>query len=301
MNIVTSIILILQLYNLSCQNPKISEKRRIDHQYHSDYTTLNVSVKNDSIKTYDLDSAFANPYKVIHLIISPINNNPYTKYIDLHHLPPMIGKLSNLKILEISCLEKLEDLPVEIGQLGKLEKLIINNGNGCVMNITIPNSIGLLQNLKELTLYGALDAAYLIRMDSLDNTKNPLSVIKNLPNELGQLKNLEVLDLGRNGLKYFPPQIEHLIHLKRLLLEYSQIEEIPAFISDLNELHELDLSKNGHVRFPDSMKQMKNLSVKMGDNDLTRMEQLELMYRFPDISFDFENEYSDGNEEPTQY
>src|SRR6266480_1324363 len=68
-----------------------------------------------------------------------------------------LGGLINLKELEISCLENLEDLPVEIGQLKKLEKIIIDNGNGCRMNVSIPASIAELTNLKVLRLFGALD------------------------------------------------------------------------------------------------------------------------------------------------
>jgi Leucine-rich repeat (LRR) protein len=301
MKTMTLIVLFLQL--VCCgfvQSPKISVGISKGVQYdNANIISKNLLLKTDSTITFDLDSAFAYPKKIIHLIIYPIYDKPYTfQYSDLHHLPTQLGTLLNLKILEIHCLEKLEDLPVEIGQLKKLERLIINNGNGCVMNIKLPNSIGQLQNLKELTLYGALDAAYFIRQDSIEKTKNPLSVVKYLPNELSNLKNLEVLDLGRNGINYFPPQIEHLIHLKSLLFEYSQIKAIPAFISNLHELHELDLSKNGHVKFPDSMKQMKNLKIKLGDNGLTLKEQQELKDRFPNIIFDFENEYFGGNEEP---
>jgi hypothetical protein len=115
----------------------------------------------------DLDSAIMYANKVNHLVIEP-RYNPVTKiskYLDLQNLPKEIGQLKNLRILELHCLEKLDELPIEIGQLIRLERIIINNGNGCVMNIKIPNSIGKLQNLKELTLYGAIDARYFIRMD----------------------------------------------------------------------------------------------------------------------------------------
>lgn len=302
METINLIVLFLQL--ICCvfvQNSKKEVEKSKEIQYdNANIITNNLLLKTDTTITYNLDSALISPKNIIHLVLYPIYDKPNTfQYRELLHLPTQLGTLLNLKILEIGCFEKLEDLPVEIGQLKKLERLIINNGNGCVMNIKLPNSIGQLQNLKELTLYGALDAAYFIRDDSINKTKNPLSVLKYLPNELSNLKNLEVLDLGRNRINYFPPQIEHLINLQSLLLEYSQIKEIPAFISNLHELQELDLSKNGHVKFPDSMKQMKNLKIKLGDNGLTRKEQQELKDRFPNIIFDFENEYFEGNEEPT--
>src|SRR6266487_6490034 len=76
----------------------------------------------------------------------------------IKHLPSQLGTLINLVELDISCLENLEDLPSEIGNLTKLEKLIIDNGDSCQMNISLPESMGSLTNLKVLRLYGAIDA-----------------------------------------------------------------------------------------------------------------------------------------------
>ena len=255
---------------------------------------------NDTLTLNDLDSALDVPDKVFHLIIEPRFNpsSRIPKYSDLKHLPSELGSLVNLKILEIRCLEKLEDLPFELGQLEHLEKLIIDNGNGCVMNISIPSSIGKLHNLKELTLHGAINATYFQREDSLNKTINPLSKVNHLPLEISDLLALEILDLGRNHFDYFPPQIEHLINLKALRLEYSRIKEIPSFISKLKSLQELNLGKNGHVKFPDSLKEMQNITIKLSDNGLTINEQRELKERFPNITFDFQNDYG-GNEEPT--
>jgi hypothetical protein len=98
----------------------------------------------------NLAQALASPERVTSLSI----NESVSK---TKHLPPKRGALINLKELEISCLENLEDIAVEIGQLQKLEKIIIDNGNGCRMNVSIPASIGELTNLKVLRLYGALD------------------------------------------------------------------------------------------------------------------------------------------------
>jgi hypothetical protein len=43
--------------------------------------------------------------------------------------------------MDMSCLENAEDLPQEIRNLTKLEIVVIDNGNGCQMNISIPASI----------------------------------------------------------------------------------------------------------------------------------------------------------------
>src|SRR5436309_11715866 len=81
-----------------------------------------------------LEQAFVAPEKATTLSI--------TKYDPaIKHLPSQFGTLVNLVELDISCLESLEDLPNEIGNLTKLEKLIIDNGDSCQMNISLPESM----------------------------------------------------------------------------------------------------------------------------------------------------------------
>src|SRR3712207_677575 len=98
-----------------------------------------------------LEAAFKAPDKVKRLVLQ--SEDP-----ELKHLPARMGTLVNLETLELACLEKLEDLPEEIGALRKLEQLIIDNGNGCSMNVQLPRSVGRLESLRVLRLYGALDA-----------------------------------------------------------------------------------------------------------------------------------------------
>src|SRR5213083_1896205 len=97
----------------------------------------------------NLAQALASPERVTSQSIKEFDPN-------MKQMPTKLGALINLKELEISCLENLEDIPVEIGQLKKLEKLIIDNGNACLMNVSIPASIGEITNLKVLRLFGAL-------------------------------------------------------------------------------------------------------------------------------------------------
>ena len=162
----------------------------------------------------NLAQALASPERVTSLSIKEYDPN-------IKHLPPKLGALTNLKELEISCLENLEDIPVEIGQLKKLEKIIIDNGNGCGMNVSIPASIGDLTNLKVLRLYGALAPSEIG------------SSVKPLPATIAKLQNLEELDLGGNGLRTIPPEISDLKNLKKLGLDYNDLHDPPSFIGDL--------------------------------------------------------------------
>jgi Leucine-rich repeat (LRR) protein len=211
------------------------------------------------------------------------------------HLPSQIGTLINLKELYISCLENIEDLPQEIGNLTKLEKLVIDNGNGCQMNVSIPESIGNLKKLKVLRLYGALDAR---EFSSRSNTSR--SQIKRLPESMKYLTNLEELDLGRNGMKTVPPQIAFLHNLKKLVLDANEIHEIPAFVGNLKNLQELSVCANPKVKLPESLSVIKGLKICIGNNYLTLKDQEQLRSAFPHTTFLFENEYDDdaANEEP---
>jgi hypothetical protein len=214
----------------------------------------------------------------------------------IKHLPSQLGTLINLVELKISCFENLEDLPIEIGNLKKLEKLIIDNGNGCQMNVTIPESIGGLTSLKVLRLYGALDSS----RKQYEKPGSLFSQVKSLPGTLEKLQNLEELDLGRNGIKAVPSQIASLHKLKKLTLDYNDIHELPAFIGNLNNLQELSIFANRGVTLPQSLSNLNGLKIFMGVNKLTLKDQENLRSRFPKVIFSFENgEYddADNNEE----
>jgi len=204
---------------------------------------------------------------------------------EMKHLPPGLGRLVNLEALEISCLEKLVDLPEELGQLQKLEELVIDNGNGCTMNVSLPRSIGRLSSLRVLRLYGALDPRDLEQKRPGKN--------KALPDTLGELQKLEELDLGRNGLSTVPPQVASLRGLKKLALDYNDLRAIPAFVGDLPDLQELSVNANGGVALPPSLAKLKGLKIYMGNNRLTLAAQRSLRARFPNAVFSFENEYDD--------
>ncbi len=205
---------------------------------------------------------------------------------EMKHLPPGLGRLVNLEALEMACLEKLEDLPEELGQLRKLRELVIDNGNGCSMNVALPRSVGRLANLRVLRLYGALDGR-----DVGEPARNVQSKV--LPDSLAELQGLEELDLGRNGLRSVPPQVASLRGLKKLSLDYNDIRQVPAFVGELPNLQELSVNANGGITLPASLAKIKGLKVYMGNNRLKLAAQKQLRTRFPNAVFSFENEYDD--------
>jgi Leucine-rich repeat (LRR) protein len=234
-----------------------------------------------------LEKAFVEPLKVKRLVLQ--NEDPETR-----HLPARLGTLVNLESLELACLEKLEDLPEEIGSLRKLRELVIDNGNGCSMNVSLPRSIGQLENLRVLRLYGALDGREMDGEEAAGKSKsNPL------PDTLANLSRLEELDLGRNGIEAVPSQVGSLRGLKKLGLDFNAISEAPSFVGNLTNLEELSLRSNGGIKLPDSLAGVKGLRIFMGNNKLTLQDQRRLRARFPSAVFNFENEFDDdaANEE----
>ncbi len=122
----------------------------------------------------------------------------------------------------------------------------------------------------------------------------PPSKVKSLPGTIGKLQNLEVLDLGRNGIKGIPSQIASLQKLKRLALDYNDIHELPPFVGNLKNLQELSVCANGGIKLPKSLSNLNGLKIFMGNNYLKIKDQEKLRRLFPKAIFSFENEFDDG-------
>jgi Leucine-rich repeat (LRR) protein len=224
--------------------------------------------------------ALRSPERVRRLVLTGEESAGWKRF------PPGLGSLVNLEGLEMACMEKLGALPEELGQLGKLEEIVIDNGNGCAMNVSLPRSVGQLSRLRVLRLYGALDGRE-VGIDARKGKSRPL------PDTLGQLQRLEELDLGRNGISTLPQTLASLRGLKKLALDYNDIHTLPASVGELTNLEELSLNANGGVRLPPSLAKRRGLKIFMGNNRLTLVAQRQLRARFPNATFSFENEYDD--------
>ncbi|CAK7335153.1 unnamed protein product [Dovyalis caffra] len=167
-------------------------------------------------------------------------------------IPPKLGNLKNLVVLNIShnglfgtipstlCLGnnnlvgsipleignlgKLEGLDLEIGNLGKLKKLDLNHNN---LVDSIPLEIGHLGKLEELDL-------------SYNN------LVGLIPQTLGSLVKLRSLRLPHNGINgSIPLEIRNLTMLEKLDLDYNNlVGPIPSTLDCLSNLSFLDLSSN---------------------------------------------------------
>jgi Leucine-rich repeat (LRR) protein len=144
----------------------------------------------------------------------------------LSHLPPEIGLMTELKILEVSdCL--IKKIPKEIGLLSKLE--ILNVEGDPIASL--PKEIGHLTHLKELHI-----------------GNNP--ELTELPSEVGELIALEVLQAAHDSLKVLPEALARLSALREMNVSYNQLKNIPESFSQLTQLTLLKIDHNDIKVFP---------------------------------------------------
>lgn len=127
--------------------------------------------------------------------------------------------------------------------------------------------------------------------------------LRQVPEEIRRLKNLNALDLGRNHLKDLPPWMNELQymqefsagrnkftkvpgavcqwkHLKRLDMHQNRIEGLPKCMGGLKELYSLDLWSNDLEDFPDEISGMKALRfldlrvIQFSQKEMDRIGQL---------------------------
>jgi Leucine-rich repeat (LRR) protein len=207
----------------------------------------------DRLTHDDIRNALQNHQNDLHKIRELSING---KYLPAAALLFETGKIEDLYISDItdgewpSFMENchaLTELTIYTLLTGEFPPWIRNASSLCRLDImysniaSLPDWIGDLQSLTKLFL--------------LDSIR-----LKTLPDSIGNLKNLDRLNINNSQIKSLPESIGNLKKLRELLFIDSPLEKIPDCIGDLQSLAELFLSGNIKLdTLPDSIGNLKNL------------------------------------------
>ena len=158
-------------------------------------------------------------------------------------LPPELGNLGSLTVLELGSNALSGSIPPQLGDLVNLRRLDLGRN---ALSGRIPPQLGNLASLGNL------------RLDNNDLTGS-------IPPELGTLAQLTSLQLGNNSLGgQIPPELGALANLRNLRLMFNNLTgSIPPELGDLSNLAQMWLAGN-------------NLSgsIPRGIGDLANLESL---------------------------
>lgn len=163
-------------------------------------------------------------------------------------LPPALGSLSSLELLDLSHNRLTGEIPAELGQLSHLQKLFLA---GNQLSGPIPAELGNLTSLLDLFLSGnRLTGPIPPELGNLESlaalTAETNELDGPLPPALGRLANLEELDLGFNHITGdIPSELGDLSSLKTFKLSHNQLTgTIPPSLGGLSNLTVLELQVN---------------------------------------------------------
>jgi internalin A len=107
--------------------------------------------------------------------------------------------------------------------------------------------------------------------------------IESIPDEISRLRNLIFLDLSYNKIKFAPASISALENLRWLNLSYNELPAIPGPITGLKKLATLFLNSNRLTALPDSFHELRGLDwLNLSHNELTSIP--ESVFRLHDLT-----------------
>lgn len=166
-------------------------------------------------------------------------------------IPKEIKFLTNLTDLSLYDNEELKVFPKYLLNVVSLRKLNLESTN---MESGIPEMITMLSNLVDLNIR--------------DND------ILFLPDNIGDLTNLEKLNLKLNKLKYIPKSITKLVNLTDLDLGVALRCEVPEYLFKLTTLRKLDIMRNNIKVLSDNVTKLVNLEkINLSMNRLTALPE----------------------------
>ncbi|XP_057815085.1 plant intracellular Ras-group-related LRR protein 7 [Cryptomeria japonica] len=171
---------------------------------------------------------------------------------NLKHFPSEVLELERaVRTLDMTH-NKLVEIPLEIGSLANLQRLIVSEN----LLERLPITLGKLQSLKVLALDDNRlttlpdELGLLVRLERLSVSSNSLI---SLPETIGSLRNLMQLNVSSNHLKFLPESIGSCFSLEELLANGNSIEDLPLSLCRLANLKSLSLSNNHISQLPQNL------------------------------------------------
>ncbi|CAN1139571.1 Probable LRR receptor-like serine/threonine-protein kinase At3g47570 [Linum perenne] len=190
-------------------------------------------------------------------------------------IPSHFGKLSNLQGLLLGGNQLSGHIPASFGNLSKLNKLDVANN---LLEGTIPLSLGSCQQLNFLDVSSnKLTGEIPVEIFKISSLSAGLYLSGNsfsgsLPDEIGNLENLEVLDMSYNNLSGgIPKSTGECKNLKTLYMQGNLFNgSIPPALSSLQGMEKLDLSRNKFTgEIPSGLQKIQSLqNLNLSFNDL---------------------------------
>lgn len=191
------------------------------------------------------------------------------------NIPPEIGELIKLEVIDFRSSKFSGTIPPEIGKLKSLRKVNLSSNN---LDGPLPVEIGELTNLQSLDLSrnnftGELPASVtnLTLLESLDLTANELT--GNLPPNIGNMVSLKQFTIGSNNFSgEIPSGIGLLTNLEWLQAASNEFTgTIPSELGNLLNATIIDLGRNNLTgTIPESFVNLTNLErIQVGDNNLS--------------------------------
>jgi len=180
----------------------------------------------------------------------------------MHNLPINIGKLKKLRRLIIKNNILSEEIPESFSDLTSLEELQINS---CIKEL--PERFWHLSNLKTVRLtntsltslpksFPSTSNINTLIIDNIEAFKDNTFI---LPENIHQLNNLVYFSIRNAKIGMIPNNLCNLNLLTDLLLINCNIQYLPANIGDLKNLRRLDLAYNDILELQSSFKNLTSL------------------------------------------
>ncbi len=161
--------------------------------------------------------------------------------------PEIFGNPKSVEILIFPHYSKFKTPPESLGKMTALKRLLIRDCKGKIL----PKPLGNLKELEVLILRSNNDKRIFY------NKKG--EVPTEIPETIGKLKSLVVLDLGYNNIDTIPDSLGDLSSLKYLDLSGNYLSTLTKSIGNLKELKQLQLYGNQLTSLPFSFGELRKL------------------------------------------